>query len=68
MARKKRFKEDDVGGIFGFAIDTIKVIFKPKPDEDQSFSDFVMEKLGATAFLIAWLAFVAIFIFGVINS
>lgn len=65
MARK-RYKEDDVGGIFGFAIDTIKVIFKPLPDKDQSFSEFIMEKLGAIAFLLFIIAFVALFILGVL--
>ena len=40
-----------LNGVFGFAADSCKVIFKPTPDDDQSMSDFIFEKLGALALL-----------------
>jgi hypothetical protein len=61
LARRGRnkFKESELGEVgdffsstFGFAWDAIKVIFKLTPDEDQGFSEFIFEKLGAVALLL----------------
>ncbi|MFZ5953332.1 MAG: hypothetical protein ACOYXC_21685 [Candidatus Rifleibacteriota bacterium] len=65
----KRYKNPEKlpeTGMFGFAWDSLKVIFKPWPDEDQSFFEFLMEKLGALALFLVSMAliigfFVAIF-------
>ena len=47
---------DMMASIFGFAIDGIKIIFKLKPDEDQTTYDFIFEKIGAVALLVICLA------------
>jgi hypothetical protein len=55
---RSKFKESELGEVgdffsstFGFIWDGLKIIFKLKPDDDQSLSDFIFEKLGALALL-----------------
>ncbi len=67
MARKEYGFHNDVKGadtgLFGFAFDALKVIFKLTPDEDQTFFEFIMEKLGAAAlFLISTAIILGIFL------
>jgi len=61
MGRRKKYNENDNTGLLGFAIDSLKVIFKLTPDSDQSFFEFIMEKLGALALFVA-----VIFVIGMI--
>jgi hypothetical protein len=57
--RNKPFKESEFGeagdffsSIFGFIIDGFKVVFKLRPDEDQSMSEFLTEKVGAILMMV----------------
>jgi hypothetical protein len=50
------FNSDVFSGLIGFAGDSLKVIFKRSPDQDQDMNDFIMEKLGAVALLLVVLA------------
>lgn len=36
----------------GFFWDCLKVVFKPMPDEDQGWFDFLMEKLGSLVIVL----------------
>ena len=45
-------KQTPETGLFGFAFDALKVIFKLSPDDDQTFFEFIMEKLGAIALFV----------------
>jgi hypothetical protein len=68
MGRRKKHKfnkessfgeiGDFIASIWGFFVDGVKVIFKLKPDEDQTMHDFVFEKLGATMLLITCVAII----------
>lgn len=41
-----------VGANFGFIIDCLKVVFKPLPDADQGWFEFLFEKAGALALML----------------
>ncbi|PKL43425.1 MAG: hypothetical protein CVV41_10220 [Candidatus Riflebacteria bacterium HGW-Riflebacteria-1] len=41
-----------LGANFSVIIDTIKVIFKLSPDDGQTYSEFLLEKLGALSLLL----------------
>lgn len=63
MAKKLRNLDNEAEtGLFGFAIDSLKVVFKPWPDEDQSIFEFVMEKLGALALLLVSVGLIILFL------
>lgn len=51
---------------FGFIWDCLKVVFKFPPDKDQSYSEFIMEKLGAIAVIIFCVGFLGLLALGII--
>ncbi|MGM0598942.1 MAG: hypothetical protein ACQETH_03890 [Candidatus Rifleibacteriota bacterium] len=66
MGRRKKHKfnkesslgeiGDFIASVWGFIFDGLKIIFKLKPDDDQTMHDFVFEKLGAMALLLTCIA------------
>lgn len=68
MGRKayKEGSENFFSSIFGFIWDCLKIVFKFPPDPEQSFFEFIMEKLGALAVMLVCIGFLALLIFGII--
>lgn len=70
MARKRFDKQSEsfLVANFGFIWDCLKVVFKFPPDPDQSFFDFIMEKLGAMSVIILGVVVFIGILIGLINS